>query len=91
MAHRFTRAGLGLQRPSFGGFLDPGAESLQRINISAGDSFSLEQSTNGMWQISSPSKLPADEELVFALLGRLRNMEAVSREREVVGDFPRSA
>ena len=32
-------------------------------------------------------KLPADEELVFALLGRLRNMEAVSREREVVGDF----
>ena len=66
---------------------DPGAESLQRINISAGDSFSLEQSTNGMWQISSPSKLPADEELVFALLGRLRNMEAVSREREVVGDF----
>ena len=66
---------------------DPGAESLQRINISAGDSFSLEQSTNGMWQISSPSKLPADEELVFALLGRLRNMEAVSREREVVRDF----
>ena len=66
---------------------DPGAESLQRINISAGDSFNLEQSTNGMWQISSPSKLPADEELVFALLGRLRNMKAVSREREVVGDF----
>jgi hypothetical protein len=66
---------------------DPGAESLQRINISAGDSFSLEQSTNGMWQVNSPSKLPADEELVFALLGRLRNMEAVSREREVVGDF----
>ena len=66
---------------------DPGAESLQRINISAGDSFSLEQSTNGMWQISSPSKLPADEELVFALLGRLRNIKAVSREREVVSDF----
>ncbi|MFL2905650.1 MAG: DUF4340 domain-containing protein [Limisphaerales bacterium] len=66
---------------------DPGAASLQRINITAGDTFTLEQSTNGLWQINSPSQLPADENLVFALLGRLRNMEAVSREREVVGDF----
>ena len=48
---------------------DPGAASLQRINITAGDTFTLEQSTNGLWQINSPSQLPADENLVFALLG----------------------
>lgn len=66
---------------------DPGAESLARVDVRAGDTFSLQQSTNGTWQITSPGSLPADEALVFDLLGRLRNMKATALEREVVGDL----
>ena len=60
---------------------------LARIEVKASDNFSLSQNTNGVWQISTPTPLPADEKLVLEMLNNLRKMEALKLEREVVADF----
>ena len=66
---------------------DPGADSLGRIEVESVEPFMLEQSTNGVWNITQPSTLPADNELVINFLGKLRSLQAIAPEREVVGDY----
>ena len=66
---------------------DPGVDSLARIEVQSGEPFTLQQSTNGLWNITRPALMPADGNLVFDLLRRLRSLKAIEMEREVVGDF----
>jgi len=66
---------------------DPGVDSLARIEVQSGESFTLQQSTNGSWNITQPTLVPADGNLVIDLLRRLRSLKAIEMEREVVGDF----
>jgi len=66
---------------------DPGANSLARIEVQSGEPFTLQQSTNGLWSITQPVLMPADEKLVINLLQQLRSLTAIEMEREVVGDF----
>ena len=66
---------------------DPGADLLGRIEIESVEPFVLEQSTNGVWNITQPASMPADNELVFNFLGKLRSLQAITPEREVVGDY----
>ena len=64
-----------------------GPSNLARIEVKAGDSFILNQNTNGVWRLTTPASLPADEELVRGLLKNLHRLEALELEREVVADF----
>jgi len=66
---------------------DPGINSLARIEVRSGEPFTLQQSTNGLWSITQPVLMPADEKLVMRLLQQLRSLKAIEMEREVVGDF----
>ncbi|MEE2714377.1 MAG: DUF4340 domain-containing protein [Verrucomicrobiota bacterium] len=66
---------------------DPGVDSLARIEVKSGEPFTLQQSTNGLWSITQPVLMPADEKLVINLLQQLRSLKAIEMEREVVGDF----
>ena len=66
---------------------DPSPDSLWRIEVGSIEPFILEQTTNGVWNITQPSPLPADNELVFNLLDKLISLEAIAPEREVVGDY----
>jgi len=66
---------------------DPGVDSLARIEVQSGEPFALQQSTNGLWKITQPVLMPADEQLVLNLLQQLRSLKAIEMEREVVGDF----
>ena len=66
---------------------DPSPDSLWRIEVGSVEPFMLEQTTNGIWNINQPSTLPADNELVFNFLEKLRSLEAIASEREVVGDY----
>ena len=60
---------------------------LARIEVRAGENFSLNQDTNGVWKLLTPTPLPADEDLVLGMLNNLRKMEALELRGEVVADF----
>ena len=60
---------------------------LARIEVMANESFALSQNTNGIWSLTAPAPLPADQELVFALMKNLGQLQAVNRAAEVVANF----
>jgi hypothetical protein len=64
-----------------------GPSELARIEVQAGENFALTQSTNGVWRISAPNSLPADEALVIDLFRNLQLMKALELKRELVADF----
>jgi hypothetical protein len=67
---------------------DPiGPSELARVEVKAGGNFVLSQSTNGVWRLTAPTSLPADEALVMDLLRNLQLMEALELKRELVADF----
>ena len=60
---------------------------LARIEVMANEPFTLTQNTNGVWSLTAPAPLPADQELVFELLKNLGRLQAVDRAAEVVANF----
>ena len=60
---------------------------LARIDIMANEPFTLSQNTNGVWSLTAPATLPADEELVDQLFINLGKLQAVDRAAEVVANF----
>jgi len=60
---------------------------LAHIEVTANESFTLSQNTNGIWSLTAPEPLPADQELVFELMKNLGQLQAVNRAAEVVANF----
>jgi hypothetical protein len=60
---------------------------LARIEVMANEPFTLTQNTNGIWSLTAPAPLPADQELVFGLMKNLGQLQAVNRAAEVVANF----
>ena len=60
---------------------------LARIEVMANEPFALAQNTNGVWSLTAPAPLPADQELVFELLKNLSQLQAMDRAAEVVANF----
>ena len=60
---------------------------LERIEVAAADSFTLGQSTNGVWRLTAPTSLPADQALVMDMLRNILATKAAELKRELVADF----
>jgi len=62
-------------------------KAIGRIEVRGRENFVLEQNTNHVWTITQPLRLPADPELVEAMLKELEELRAVELEKTVVTKF----
>lgn len=79
-------------RPSRDRFLDPhlisfAAAAVDRIEVRAAESFTLQRQTNGFWRVLEPFNFDADAELVRKLLTNLNALKTVELVKGNVTDF----
>lgn len=64
--------------------------SVDIVQVSGADEFTLQRQTNGTWQVVGTNSFPADTALVYDLIGSLGAMQVVQFVKDVVTppDFP---